>query len=340
MNVYPMTKRWLFPAALMLACLAGMPTGSPAAQAKGAPSAQSEVSGEIAFPESRRYVILQHKRDRTRLLAATGEALTPPKKTANAWVIERIDRQALALRSVSQSRLATVRRGATIPGQVDLVFVDTVMVKKLQYRSKLVNRLTRQVPILVSLEGTTAVLETEVLRSSSGPKVPVPELSIVSIRSLPSNPAGSPTDPGATSRLTPEMIDTVPVKEVAPDTYELDAPSAMAILGTVGQALEQFSPTVAPAFSVQTGMTLNVHSAVGEGTLSRKGFTVTNLKVAQTFGIEVGDTIVSINGYAVNSPLNAWWTYQEIVVRNQPATEVRVDLIRNGSLVTKNYSLR
>jgi len=339
-NAYRLTSRWLLPVALMLVCLAGMPTGSPAAQVKGAPSIQSEVSGEIAFPESRRYAILQHKRDRTRWLVAMGEALTPPKKTASSWVIESIERGTLALRSTSQSRLVTVRRGSTIPGQADLVFADTVMVKKIQYRSKPVSRLTRQVPILVSLEGATAVLENEVLRSSSGPIAPAPELSIVSIRSLGSSSTDSPADSGATARLTPEMIDAIPVKEVAPDTYELDAPSAMAILGTVGQALEQFNPTVAPAFSVQTGLTLNVHSAVGEGTLSRKGFTVTNLKVAQTFGIQVGDTVLSINGYAVNSPVNAWWTYQELTLRNQSLNEVRVDLLRDGSLLTKTYLLR
>jgi len=62
--------------------------------------------------------------------------------------------------------------------------------------------------------------------------------------------------------------------------------------------------------------------------------------VAQFFGLQVGDTITMLNGHSVNSPLNAWWTFQEVFVRNPTLTVLRVDLIREGKRMTTTFQIR
>ena len=67
---------------------------------------------------------------------------------------------------------------------------------------------------------------------------------------------------------------------------------------------------------------------------------MTRVKVAQTFGIEVGGTIISLNGHPVNSPLNAWWTFQELCIKNRVLKELRVGIVWGGELMTKTFRIR
>jgi len=108
----------------------------------------------------------------------------------------------------------------------------------------------------------------------------------------------------------------------------------------VGQVLADLQPMVAPALSIQSGLTFNLTSAVVDGTLSNAGFTVTNPKVAQRFGIEMGDIIKRFNGHEVNSPLDAWMAYQEFIIRNPLQSQMRVDLQHDGIPTTKLYRVR
>ena len=55
---------------------------------------------------------------------------------------------------------------------------------------------------------------------------------------------------------------------------------------------------------------------------------------------QVGDTVLRINDNPVTSPLNAWWAYQEFVARNPTQSDVRVDIRREGSLVTKTFRIK
>jgi hypothetical protein len=108
----------------------------------------------------------------------------------------------------------------------------------------------------------------------------------------------------------------------------------------VGKVFVDLRPMIGPNFSSVTGAGMRITSAVGDGVLNRSGFLVTNIKVAQTFGIMVGDVVQSINGHAVNSLLNAWWIYQELIVRNPGLSELRVEIVRGGSHMTKVYKIR
>lgn len=113
--------------------------------------------------------------------------------------------------------------------------------------------------------------------------------------------------PATRHKLDPKLLAEVPVKEVEPNTYVVDAASVMPAIENVGQVPADLQPMISPALSIQSGLSFNLTSSVVDGTLSRSGFTVTNSKLAQRFGIEVGDVISRVNGQAVSSPLDAWW---------------------------------
>ena len=162
--------------------------------------------------------------------------------------------------------------------------------------------------------------------------------------SLPAPPdpstQGTPLPSANARRLDPDLFAKVRVEEIDANAYALSAADLKPVIENVGQVLAGLGPMAAPALASLTGTNLNITSAVGNATLTRSGFTVTDLKVAQFFAIEVGDTITSLNGRPVDSPLNAWWTFQEIFVNNPRLTDLRVDMIRAGKSMTKTFQIR
>ncbi len=132
----------------------------------------------------------------------------------------------------------------------------------------------------------------------------------------------------------------LPVRKVDDDTYEVPEAFARPAIEQAGAMLSKATPRFAPFYSSATGGRSDFRSLAGDGTFGQGGFTVTRIKVAQAFGLEVGDTILSLNGRPVKSPLGAWWTYQELFVKNRELTEIRVLVTRNGIPITKVVRIR
>ncbi len=295
------------------------------ARGKGQPLTLSEGTAEIKFSAPKRYAVLLHAPKKIRRLYASGDVLFHPYNPTRSVVIERVDAGGMVLGARGKGRERSLRPGRPVPGFPGVMFVGTVMLNQLEYRFKVVDRILQTEPVLVSLTGSRAVLEKEVLHLA-------PELLVPGPKRLP------PTTHGP--KLDPELFKRVDVKEVDENTYELDKATVRPVIENVEQVLAELEPRLTPAFSIHAGMRLNFTSKAGDGTLSRSGFTVTRLPVARTFGIEVGDTITSLNGRPVDSPRNAWWTFQELFIRNRSLTELRVNLIRGGRLMTKTFRIR
>jgi S1-C subfamily serine protease len=79
-----------------------------------------------------------------------------------------------------------------------------------------------------------------------------------------------------------------------------------------------------------------VTSIVGDGVLTERGFTVTDLKLREIPGIQPGDTITRINGLPVRQ-------FQAAVLamrRDPDLRTVKVELDRSGTRLTVVYTLR
>jgi hypothetical protein len=310
---------------LLVALATALPTSmargdGSAARGEAPRAAFDEPVAQIQFSSPTWYAIVLHRPTKARVLYTRNDVIVDVRHARQSWTIERVDPGILVVREHAGSRPHSLRLGNTIPGFSELWFTGTVKLDQLYFRYKPVEQPTRADPVLIAIEGSRAILEVEVARSSA------------STKQFP--PAPEPR------KLDPALFEKVRVKKVGAHAYEIPAADAKPVLENVGQMFAALKPTLLPTFSQQTGMSWYFTSAVADGMLSQGGFTVTNLKVAQFLGIEVGDTIFSINGHPVTSPLNAYWAYQETIARNPLLSELRVDLNRSGVPLTKTYQIR
>lgn len=99
--------------------------------------------------------------------------------------------------------------------------------------------------------------------------------------------------------------------------------------------LTDLSLTVKPRlFGSEGGF--QITSIVGDGVLTERGFTVTDLKLREIPGIQAGDTITRINGLPVRQ-------FQAAVLamrRDPDLRTVTVELDRSGTRLTVVYKLR
>jgi hypothetical protein len=325
-------------AAVLLAVgLLAMPAGAPgtkvAAQPQDSVVTMGENSAEITLPKPARYAVLLHEPGNVRTLHARGAVVFHPQNPGQSLTIERIEAETLLLRESGKTHTRSQRVGKPIPGFPGLRFTETVMLEKMQYRSRPVDHLAHPEPVVVALERSRAIVEVEVLRTTSAPRAASPAVAA-------GLSDGGHVTPTQRRKLDPALFEELPVTEVEPNTYEVDAAAVGPAIDNLGQVLADLQPMMTPALSMQSGLTFNLTSSVVDGTLSNAGFTVTNSKIARRFGIEVGDIIKRFNGHEVNSPLDAWMAYQEFIIRNPLQSQMRVDLQHNGIPTTKLYRVR
>jgi len=285
----------------------------------------TESSAEVRLLVPKFYAVIEQRPEKIRKLHTSGDAIFHPQNPNQSLIIQRIDEHALIYRESHTGKIGSLRVKQPVPGLTGLVFTQSVLLSQLEYRYKVVDRIRQADPVLVLLSGSRAVLEKQILPVSPSflhatPPQPEPETS--------------------ERKIDPTLFERIRVKETAENTYLVDGTTVKPIIENVGKVFASLNPMVSPSFSSTTGINMKITSAVGEGILSTGGFLVTNIKVAQTFGIMIGDIVKSINGYPVDSVRNAWWIYQELLVRNPGLSDLRVEIQRGASLLTKIYKIR
>jgi len=314
---------------------AGLPIQTALADAPAPPSqpaapapAIAESLAEIKLPAPVWHVVVLRERDSARLLYSVGDVIVDPAGPRRSVTVIAIQAKTLTVRDNHTGRTQTWRIGRLIPGMANVWLLRALPLTELHYRYQVVQQITQREPVLLSLEGSVAVLQKQVLPSGS----------------VPAQSAESPHQAGAQrsawAGLNPTMSRLTQVKEVDVNTYELEAAAVRPALENVGQVIQDLKLMISPNVSAQTGLGFTVSSALADGVLNQGGFTVTNSKAAQMFGIQMGDTIMQVNHQPVTSPLSAWWAYQEFLAQNQRNVDLQVLLRHDGSLVTKTYRLR
>lgn len=286
--------------------------------------------GEIGLPAPVRYAILGQAPGEIRRLLARGDVLFHPQDPARSWTVERVEAKTVVLREGPRGRRLAIRSGTPIPGFPGFTFIDTVLLDQLQYRYRVVDRLRHLDPVLISLQGTRAVLEVETLHSEA------PAGGSPFEGAAP--PASEPARPGRVT-LDGDLLEKVRVREAGPGLYDVPAGDVQAVLDNAGDVLADLWPSVQPSLSLKTGLEYRITSAVGDGVLTGQGFTVTAPKLAERAGIQVGDTILRVNGQPVDGFASLYGIFQ--AVRQVPALRtVQVELARGGARLTKTYRIR
>jgi hypothetical protein len=332
----PLQTCWLSWGALVLSVLAvSEPAAAPLAaeapaRGKEAAVTLGEASAEVRFPEPVRYAVVLREPGKARMVFTHRDVLFHSGNPSLSWTVERVEAQALILRKGPSGRPLSLPPGSPIPGFPGLRFTGTVLLDRVLYRYKAVERLTQPDPLLVTLEGSRATLEIEVLRPArSSPAIPPEVLDAPSPPPIP-----SPRTP-----LDAEVLGKVRVREVAPGLYDVNAADVKGALEDAGRVLAEVWPAVQPALSLQTGLEYRITSAASDGVLSAQGYTVTAPKLAERFGIQAGDTILSVNGQRVDGFASLYGIYR--AVQSDPALRtVQVELDRRGTHLFKTYLIR
>ncbi len=324
----PRDRCWVAVAAMALLAVVA-PCSLAAVGEKASPPAPQlslgEPTADITFPSPKRYAVFQLEPEKVRRIFTAGDVLFHPKDPTRYVLIQRVDPEGILLRHNGKGPDVALRLGDALPGFSTVTLLNTVVLNRLQYRFRNVQRTPQPEPILVSITGSLALLEKEISGLSPDRRPPGLE-----------SPSGQPKTLGP----DPTLVERIRLEALDQNTYGLYATDLKPVIEQVGQLMAGLEPLLAPATSALGARTMNLSSSVADATLSHRGFTVTNIKVAQFFGIQVGDTITSLNGLPVNSPLNAWLTFQEIFIRNPTLQEIRLEMIREGRQTVKMYRIR
>ncbi len=212
-----------------------------------------------------------------------------------------------------------------------VVLVGTVLLTQVEYRFREVDHVTEEEPMLIMPADTAAILEQQIPRGSSAPSSPLRS----SLR--PRTSASQRATPPIQSQ--PTVVSKVRVNQVDEDNSIVDGETLLLAVEEAEETLSHMMPRLSAALSGQPGMSLRFSSAAGTATLDYRGFTVTDLKLRQRFGLQVGDTIVSLNRHPVNSLHSAMRIFQNLFVENRDLTELRLEIYRRGALLYKTYRI-
>lgn len=275
----------------------------------------------IRLASPRQFALLLHEPEASPRLYKVGDLLGHPDETARLLVVEQIQSDRLVLRDLRAGDRWSLQPNRVVPMVGGLIFLGTVSLTELRYRFEESDHPTGRAPVVLSLSESHAVVRQQVTSMHAEGQPAGPR------RVAPSAPGRRGDRAAATSRSRiGEVVYEVDKSVLAPTLEKLNRKLARG-LRDMTQAL------------LNHGALLPVQTSAGDGVLTKAGFTVTQPKIARTFGIEVGDTIVALNGRSVSSPLNAYWTFQEIFIREK-TKRLRVDLVRAGRAVTQTYTIK
>jgi hypothetical protein len=283
------------------------------------------IRADVEWPTPKRYAIVLDDLALILTLHTTKGTLFFDTDQERSYSILTVEAEALVLRENRTGQRVRWRVGTTIPELPHRRLVGTALLTQIRYQSKPVEQISRPDPVLLAIDGSLAILEQQVLKGRPA--------------SAATTSRAADTD-SRTRHEVPVFLKAVRIHAVTPDTYEIQGPALRASLENVGQLLSDIKLMVSPRLTAEAGLDFHVSSALADGVLDGGGFTITNNKVAEMFGIEVGDTIVRLNGQPVTSPLNAWWAYQETLIKNPNQAEMHLDLRRGNFAVRKVYRIK
>ena len=287
-------------------------------------------SAEVRFPTPARHAIVLQHPGPVQTLYGAGAVIVHPQEPGRALTVVRVEPSHLLVRAGASGRPQVLRPGDPLPGFPGWTVGGTVLVTAVHYRYRRVERIVHWDPVLLALEGSRAILEVEVSHPT-GPASGVPAEGT-------DGPVAGLGSPVRTT-LDAALLSQVHLRESAPDRYDVRAADVQAVLENAGRVLAELAPGVVPTLSTTGGVEYRITSAASDGVLGRQGFTVWAPKLAERAGIQLGDTILSVNGVPVDGFASLYRIYQQ--VRRTPAlATIQMEVERGGTRVTKTYRLR
>jgi len=189
---------------------------------------------------------------------------------------------------------------------------------------------------VVEMQGRQAILQRDALPTESRAAVAT---------GRPRPPAGPLEMPrgGGPATVTgvslASLVNAVPMRQLAPDTWEVPAREVKELAPQLGALFVEAAASATPHLTPWYGLALTVNTSLGGGTLDRRGFMISSMKLAQRAGLEMGDRILFVNDEPVNSLGGLYRMYKKLNA-DTGVLEVTVVVNRDNRLRTLTYRVR
>jgi hypothetical protein len=233
-----------------------------------------------------------------------------------------------------------IPKGGRLPNWRELTFVGSVVLDSLRFQVRYGEPTTPPGVdySVVEILGRRAILQRDALpgerqMAAGNPGGPPPAQA----QGVAATNAGSPRTPKEDALV--DLLERVPLREVAPDRWEISARDAKDLGDSVGQLFTEALASATPRLTAWYGVALTVDTSLGSGTLDRRGFLIENLTLAQRTGLEMGDRILFVNQQPVNTLMGLYETYKTLT-SDTAVSEVKLVVDRANQLRTLTYHLR
>ena len=268
-----------------------------------------ELVGNVRLPKAIRFALIRDPELAHLGLYKDGEPIFQGQSPLPLGKITTVYDHALII-TLPSGQVIEIPEGARLPGPHGLIFVRSALIDTLRFQIRVggADR-TEEDYSVVDILGRRAILQRDVIADES-------------------------------RRATlAEMVNRIPFVEVAADTWEIPGQSLQEIGNHVGPLLTETLRSASPIVTMNDGVGLKLHNALGSGTLDRRGFKIGYAKLARRTGLKVGDVILSVNGQPVNSAGGLVRIYRQLK-SDSSVSDVKVLIERNNKLRTLTYHIR
>jgi hypothetical protein len=327
-----LVQRIVFGASIFL-CLASPTLMEGNKGAEPGAEARVEFMAEVRLPDPTWFALIRDPEADHQSLYKGGEPIFTgmDPMPLGKLVAVRQDSIVVALPSGKTIRIAA---GGRFPGSRALVFVRSIQLDSFRFQV----RYGKPSPFpgtdysVVEIRGRQAILQRDALPTDGRAAFAAATPALSEKHTL----TESSSHRGASLA---SLVNAVPVREVAPDTWEVAAAHVKQVSDNAGELFSEALASAVPSLTPWYGVALKVATSLGGGTLDRRGFLVENLKLAQRAGLEMGDRILFVNDEPVNSLSGLYRMYKKLS-SDSSVSEVTVVVNRDNRLRTLTYRVR
>jgi len=327
-----LVRRIVFGASIFV-CLASPTLLEGNKGAEPTPAARVEFTAEVRLPDPTWFALIRNPEADHQGLYKGGEPIFTGMDPMPVGKLVAV-RQDSILVALPNGKTIRIAEGGRFPGSRALVFVRSIQLDSFRFQV----RYGKPSPFpgtdysVVEIQGRQAILQRDALPTEGRAAVAAATPSLSERHTL----TESSSHRGASLA---SLVNAVPMREVAPDTWEVAAAQLKQVSGQAGELFSEALATAVPSLTPWYGVALKVATSLGGGTLDRRGFLVENLKLAQRAGLEMGDRILFVNDEPVNSLGGLYRMYKKLSA-DSGVSEVTVVVNRDNRLRTLTYRLR
>ncbi|MFQ5989452.1 MAG: FG-GAP-like repeat-containing protein, partial [Candidatus Methylomirabilales bacterium] len=268
-----------------------------------------ELVGDVKLPQTTRFALIRDPESAHVGLYKDGEPIFEGQSPLPLGKIAAVHDHRLIV-TLPSGQAVEIPEGARLPGPHGLIFVRSALIDTLRFQIHVGGAdKPHEDYSVVDILGRHAILQRDVFASKQ-----------------------------QTAAIA-EMVNRIPLVEVAPDTWEIPGQSVKELGDHLGPFLNETLRSASPIVTLKDGVGLKLHNSLGSGTLDRRGFRIDYARLARRTGLKVGDVILSVNGQPVNSVGGLVRIYRQLK-SDSSVSDVKVVIERNNKSRTLTYHIR